>query len=175
MANSLGGLWALLFTLAHPDRVTKLLLFGEPARSGPMPAQLPPEPPPDSIENIRAIYRLRVANGDRLPTELLRVGLASARLPGVPLALRTWGEQSQGRLTTYNLRPELKVLGPQTLFAWGDKDIYGQAMWGQKMAAVVPRARCVVVPGAGHWPWIDQPDFCARLSVDFLKDAVSAV
>jgi pimeloyl-ACP methyl ester carboxylesterase len=73
------------------------------------------------------------------------------------------------------LRPELKVLGPQTLFAWGDKDIYGPAVWEQEMAAVVPRARCIVVPGAGHWPWIDQPEFCARLSLDFLKDAASEV
>ena len=171
VANSLGGLWALLFALARPERVTKLLLFGEPAGSGPMAARLPPEPPQHSIENIRAIYQHRVANVDRLPIELLEAGLASARLPGVSLARRTWGEQSQGRVTTYHLRPELKKLGPHTLFAWGDKDIYGPPAWGQEMAAIAPRARCEVLSDAGHWPWFDQPELCARLTVEFLRVA----
>ena len=77
VANSLGGYWALLFALAHPDRVTKLVLVGEPAGSSPKQPPPPPEPPPTSLENMRAIYQLRVANSDRLPSELLEEGLAA--------------------------------------------------------------------------------------------------
>ena len=173
IANSMGGLWALLFALARPERVTQLVLFGEPAASGPTDTQLPSQPPPDSLENIRAIYRLRVANGDRLPIELLREGLASVRLPGVSLALSTLVAQvsSKGRVSTYLLRPELKTLEPPTLFGWGDKDIYGPPIRGQEMAALAPRARCEVLPDAGHWAWMDQPELCARLSMQFLANA----
>ena len=171
VANSLGGLWALLFALAHPQRVPKLVLFGEPAGSSEMRPKLPPEPPQDSLANIREIYQLRVANADRLPSELLEEGLASARLPGVSLAWSTWGQQSQGQVRTYHLRSELQGFGPETLFAWGDKDIYGPPTLGQQMAAIAPRARCEVLLDAGHWPWFDQPELCARLTVEFLKSA----
>jgi pimeloyl-ACP methyl ester carboxylesterase len=171
VANSLGGYWALLFALAHPERVTKLVLIGEPAGSAPMQPIPPPEPAPNNLENMRAIYRLRVANGDRLPSELLEEGLASARLPGVSLAWATWGEQSKGQLRTYSLRPELKGLRPATLFAWGDKDYNGPPTLGQEMAAMAQHARCEVVPDAGHWAWMDQPERCARLTVEFLKSA----
>lgn len=171
VANSLGGYWALLFALAHPERVTKLVLIGEPAGSSPKLPTRPPEPAPTSLENMRAIYQLRVANGDRLPSELLEEGLASARLPGVSLAWATWLEQSKGQFRTYNLRPELKGLRPATLFAWGDKDYNGPPTLGQEMAAMAQHARGEVVPDAGHWAWIDQPDLCARLTVEFLKSA----
>ena len=169
VANSMGGLWALLFALAFPKRVAQLVLFGEAAGSSGQGANLPPEPPQDSIQNVRAIYQLRVANPDRLPTELLEEGLASARLAGVDLARGTWGQQSQGQVITYRLRPELKGLDVQTLFAWGDKDIYGPPTLGQEMAAIVPHARCEVLRDAGHWPWFDHPELCARLTVEFLK------
>jgi pimeloyl-ACP methyl ester carboxylesterase len=169
VANSLGGYWALLFALAHPDRVPKLVLIGEPAGSSPKQPPPPPEPPPTSLENMRAIYQLRVANGDRLPSELLEEGLASARLPGVSVAWTTWGEQSKGQLRTYNLRPELKGLRPATLFAWGDKDYNGPPTLGQEMAAMAQNARGEVVEDAGHWAWMDQPERCARLTVEFLK------
>lgn len=33
VGNSIGGYWALVFALAHPDRVDRLALVGEPAGS----------------------------------------------------------------------------------------------------------------------------------------------
>jgi pimeloyl-ACP methyl ester carboxylesterase len=35
VANSMGGYFALVFALAHPERVAKLVLMGEPAGSAP--------------------------------------------------------------------------------------------------------------------------------------------
>jgi len=171
VANSLGGYWALLFALTHPQRVTKLVLIGEPAGSAPTQPQPPLEPASDSLENMRAIYQLRVSNGDRLSNELLEEGLASARIPGVSLAWATWREQDKGQLRTFNLRSELKRLSPATLLAWGDKDYNGSPALGQEMAAMAPHAHCEVVPDAGHWAWIDRPDLCASLTAEFLKRA----
>ncbi len=37
VGNSMGGLWALQFALAKPERVTKLVLLGDPAGSSPVP------------------------------------------------------------------------------------------------------------------------------------------
>ncbi|MGZ5094203.1 MAG: alpha/beta fold hydrolase [Burkholderiales bacterium] len=68
-----------------------------------------------------------------------------------------------------HLRPELKNLRPATLFIWGEEDKFGPPTPGQEMATMAPKARCEVLSDAGHLIWVDQPERCARLSVDFLK------
>jgi pimeloyl-ACP methyl ester carboxylesterase len=36
------------------------------------------------------------------------------------------------------------------------------------MARLMPAGQCEVIPEAGHLPWLDQPDLCARLIESFL-------
>jgi pimeloyl-ACP methyl ester carboxylesterase len=38
------------------------------------------------------------------------------------------------------------------------------------MAAIAPAARCEVIADAGHWPWLDHPERCTELIVDFLQN-----
>jgi pimeloyl-ACP methyl ester carboxylesterase len=38
------------------------------------------------------------------------------------------------------------------------------------MAAIMPRARCEILPDAGHLAWLDQSEQCARLMIEFLKN-----
>src|ERR1700761_5808098 len=46
VGNSMGGYWAIVFALAAPERVTKLVLVGGPAGSAPPPPRpRPPQPP----------------------------------------------------------------------------------------------------------------------------------
>ena len=39
------------------------------------------------------------------------------------------------------------------------------------MAAIAPHARCDVVRDAGHLAWLDQPERCVQLTIEFLKAA----
>ena len=174
VANSMGGYWALVFALAHPERVTRLVLIGEPAGSSPPQPNAPGRPPTTNmptIESTRALYQFRlVANVNRVPIEMLEEDLAAARLPGAMLAWDTMIEEFiRQQLGAYNLRPELKGLRPTTLFAWGDKDKFGPPSLGEEMAAMAQHARCEVVQDAGHIAWLDQPERCGRLTVEFLK------
>jgi pimeloyl-ACP methyl ester carboxylesterase len=57
-----------------------------------------------------------------------------------------------------------------TLFIWGDKDQLGPPSLGEEMAKLAPSARCEVLPDAGHNPWLDHPERCSRLVIDFLKE-----
>ncbi len=175
VANSMGGYWALLFALAYPDRVTKLVLLGEPAASGP-PQPNAPAPPPapknPTIEDRRALFQNRLrTNMDRISPQVLDVDLAGARLPGATLAWDSMREEFQRqKLSTYALRSELKGLRPATLFLWGGNDnLGGGPAMGDEMAAIAPHARCEVVHDAGHLAWLEQPDLCAKLTIDFLK------
>jgi pimeloyl-ACP methyl ester carboxylesterase len=175
VGNSMGGYWALLFALAEPDRVDKLVLLGSPAASAP-PDRRPPRPPaapgPPSIEGTRAALRAwLVADVDRVSPEMLEASTAGYRLPGAQLSWTTMlaslaSPPASG--LTYALRPALKDLRAPTLFVWGDKDIEPSGL-GQEMAALAPHARCEIVADAGHIVWLDQPERCSKLTIEFLK------
>jgi pimeloyl-ACP methyl ester carboxylesterase len=176
VANSMGGYWALVFALAHPERVTKLVLIGEPAGSSPpdptgnqTPHKADPNP---TIESIKGKFAaVLVADINRVAPEILEEDLAAALIPGAALAWDTMLEQlnREQKGLTYALRSELKNLRPPTLFIWGEKDRFGPPTLGQEMAALAPHAHCEVVSDAGHLVWLDQPDSCSELTLDFLK------
>ncbi len=183
VANSMGGYWAIVFALAHRERVSKLVLLGEPAASGPPKADAPAPPPSPKVPNIggiRAKWKGRLGmNIDHVSTEIWDAELAGAKLPGAGLGWDSMVDEfvRRQKLSTYALRPELKNLRPETLFIWGDNDSMGTgakkmgAKMGEEMAAIAPHARCEILNDAGHMPWIDQTERCAQLTIEFLKSA----
>jgi len=175
VGNSMGGYWALLFALAWPDRVSKLILIGEPAASAP-PGTVPLPPPADknpSLEGVKKLYEfLLVADIHRVPTEVLEADWAATRIPGAGVAWDTMIDQFRRdkSLGTYGLRPELGNLKPPTLFIWGEKDRFGPPKLGQEMAAMIHDARCEGVPDAGHIVWLDKLEQCTSLTKEFLRN-----
>jgi pimeloyl-ACP methyl ester carboxylesterase len=170
--SSMGGLWALQFALAHPGRVTKLLLLGEPAGSPPIMTNPPPPwTNTPSFQGLRARYADRlVTDITDVPDEMVHVTLASRLLPGADVSWNTLIEKfKKDNQRAYQLRPELKNLQPPTLFIWGEQDRLGPPSLGEEMARMAPKARCEVVRDAGHLPWVDQTQICTQLVRDFLK------
>ena len=180
IGHSMGGYFALVFALAHPERVTKLVLIGEPAGSSP-PSQwrkiaASPEmriPEHITMDETRHDWgNVIAAHIERVGVELMEADNASANLPGYASSWNSMIDEllSEKDLSmSYGLRPELKNLRPSTLFIWGDKDFFGPPTEGQEMAALAPYARCEVVADAGHAVWIDQPERCAQLVNAFLE------
>jgi pimeloyl-ACP methyl ester carboxylesterase len=62
---------------------------------------------------------------------------------------------------------DLDRLSCPTLILWGDQDIYLPAKFARAHADVLPDAEVEIVPGAGHWPWIDDARVIDRV-VDFV-------
>ena len=177
---SMGGYFALAFALAHPERVDKLILIGEPAGSSPpsrwrkvvaSPDMRMPEHP--TMEDTRQAWTVTtVAHVERVALEFLEADHADEIVPGY---VSSWNSMLDALVNdpkaglTYGLRPELKNLQPKTLFIWGDKDFFGPPAEGQEMAAMAPHAHCEVVADAGHAVWFDQPERCTELVMDFLR------
>jgi pimeloyl-ACP methyl ester carboxylesterase len=173
VANSMGGLWAMQFALAKPDRVTKVVLLGQPAWSPREMTSLPqPAKASTPIEGARAVLAAQlVADVKRVPDEFLEVAVANVRMPAWATSWNTLHEKFiKDKQGAYHLRPELKNLKAPTLFIWGDKDQYGPPTLGEEMARLMPKARCQVVSDAGHLPWLDQPEECNRLVLKFLNE-----
>jgi pimeloyl-ACP methyl ester carboxylesterase len=53
------------------------------------------------------------------------------------------------------------------LVVWGDRDPNLAPRFGRDYAERLPNAEMMVLPDAGHWPWLDRPDVIDRV-VDFL-------
>ncbi len=66
----------------------------------------------------------------------------------------------------------LRVRDPDALVVWGDADVYIPAEQAERQREVFPRVRIEMLPGVGHWAWLEQPDRVAELVVPFLRDRV---
>ena len=194
VGNSMGGFFSLAFALAHPERVSKLVLIGEVAGSGEhfsMYHRLvgtrgvntllyaTAMRPGDAAKTRATLTRGGlVADVRRIPDDLIECFTAGAHLPGaveswLTMVERAFRPAGAGLFTndttlTHALRGELKTLAPPTLFLWGEKDPLGPPSRGRELAALMPNGRAVEVPDAGHLPWLDQPEFCARHIEEFL-------
>ena len=58
------------------------------------------------------------------------------------------------------------------LVVWGARDHYLNASFASRQREAFPSAEVHLVPDSGHWPFIDSPDVCRALLVDFLEDHV---
>jgi pimeloyl-ACP methyl ester carboxylesterase len=185
LGNSAGGTCALWYALAHPDRVTRLVLLGAPplvpGTRVPPPmlavatpsAGPPPEMPPPSTESV--IQSMGVfGEGDtiaRYPEQLEAMVAAGydQLLAGVRLAELRALIAPTGWQPALAMRPdELRALTVPTLLIWGEQDPLGGADVAATAAAMMPHAQLELLP-AGHGPWLGHPDRVAALVSDFVS------
>lgn len=55
-----------------------------------------------------------------------------------------------------------------TCLLWGEDDLFGGPETARRFAADLPHAELEVLPGAGHAPWLDQPEHVATRIAGFL-------
>lgn len=187
VGNSMGGYWALLFALAHPERVERLALVGEPAGSAHHPGlrhrflswpginrllyatALKP-----NRQRTRGQMKMLVAHPERVTEAYLDMVYAAATLPGAQRAWLSIIEQvwpvGKGPTVTYALRPELPHLSCKTCFIWGTHD-FCSPIWGQQLCQLVPGASFELISDAGHLAWLDAPQQVADLLHEFLGAA----
>lgn len=177
MSNSIGGLWSVAFALDHPGRVTRLALAGHPpgvTRHAPLPLRalgLPVVGKPigrvmlgnPTREGNRKFWgQALVARPERLADELLDVDVAHMRRnrdSTLSLVRRVVGPRGVRR--ELMLGGRWQTLSVPTLFLYGDRDAFvssGVAHAWNEIATTNSNVRVVRIPGAGHLPWLDEPE-----------------
>ena len=56
-----------------------------------------------------------------------------------------------------------------TMIIWGDQDPVIPVQHGRDAHELIPNSRYLELPGAGHWPMLDEPERLARELTDFIK------
>ena len=188
----MGGYFSLVYAIAHPERVSRLVLIGEPAGSAPHVRwrnrligtriinsalfDTVLKPGPGTTHD--GFAKMLVADVSRVPPDYMDCMTAGSMIPG---AAESWITLNESVYKTagaglfagdpglsYALRPELHNLAAPTLLLWGEKDTFGPPSLGQEMARLMPNGRCEVIPDAGHIAWVDQLDLCAEKTSAFL-------
>ena len=186
VGNSFGGFMAVCFALAHPERVSKLVILGFfPGIDRKLPIMMRLMVTPvvgtalsltvgrTSMSNTRRFFaQLIVAHIDRMPEELLELEtLHSRRHQGSVSALFRAGINIRGFRSRYVVGDQLSHLKVPTTFLWGELDAFATVEQGRAAAGRVPGGRFVLIPDAGHLASCDQPEATARLLEQELHDS----
>ncbi|HEU5315235.1 MAG TPA: alpha/beta hydrolase [Chloroflexota bacterium] len=179
VANSMGGLWAFWFALAHPERVASLGLLGCPAgiplANAPLPFRLLGVPginrllfalEPPSVAQVRRTWARMGHDPDRMLPELTECFYRVERLPTYATGWRTLLERF---VTLRGMRPdvlvseaELRRVAQRVLLVWGESDPFGGLSAAETLRDALPCA-ALELAGRGHLPWLDDPARCGEL------------
>lgn len=189
VATSYGGYFALRAAAAHPDRIDRVVEF-----SWMIGAPMAKVPVAMRFAAIPLIGRMtaRIPPNERIVRMLLRqIGLGRALETGrfsqealdwfVSLLRETDTMRNEVESTPRVIRPiggldERVLLTSELLgrieapvrFIWGAEDPNGGAEVAREFVAQIPTAELDILEQAGHAPWIDEPDDCARAVERFL-------
>ncbi len=180
-ANSMGGLWSVVFAIDAPDRVSRLAFVGAPLgvnlslpfafraliharrlpRIGPRVARRMMSIP-NREANRKFWGQFGVVHPERIDEALLDEDMASV-LRNVESYLGLLASFGRGGMRDAKRRLMLGVrwesLKVPTAFFWGEGDrFFGGPGEGEALAARNANLRVVRIPDAGHFPWIDDPE-----------------
>ena len=65
--------------------------------------------------------------------------------------------------------PTLKALNLPACVVWGAEDPYIPARFAEQQRDVFPSAEVHLLPGTGHWPFVDDPDAVRAHVLPFLR------
>ena len=149
MGHSMGGLVAGGLAADHPERVDRLVLVDA------------------GFLSLDPTWRHRVSGPLKTlpwtsPTILPTLLRDVARAGPVRMARAT------AELMREDWRHKLPSITAPTLVVWGEHDRVCNPRIGQQIAATVPDARLVIIPGAGHNPMWEKPAAFDREVLGFL-------
>jgi proline iminopeptidase len=167
LGDSYGGMIAMAYTAAHPDRVHKLILSDSAAPSWKTLDHLFPDVFPD-MQPAKGEDPLRYHFKMLFYSEAKRDAyLAGAKDLGY--APKT-GDAVFKAIANIDLWPQLKRFHVPTLVITGRYDMNVAPLTAWKIAKAIPGARFVAFPQSGHLPAYEEPDRYVRVVEDFLND-----
>lgn len=187
VASSFGGHLALRSAAAQPQRFGAMVQMATPAA-------VPEQVFPPFMNGLKSSAVRGLINtfppSHRINLGIMRqighgTSLDSGRIPDaffawyLALGRHTDTMRNDGQMIGAEILPNLDslTLTPEllgsvavpTLFLWGADDGFGGEDNARLVTGMVPDAELVMIPDAGHLPWLDVPELIARRTRDFLQ------
>ncbi|AUY52782.1 alpha/beta hydrolase [Streptomyces sp. CB01881] len=177
LGHSAGGSLAMLYAAAHPDRLTSLTLV-TPSFAA---AGLPSDTGVEEVITARAAepwHAEAVAAHRHMKTANTFAEAAPYRFAFEPLMYGRWDHAARAHAAadpaqralpvsehyykdytpdTEELRRRLGALPCPVLLLAGEVDLWPTAKSAADAASLFPEVTLAVQPGAGHYPWLDDP------------------
>lgn len=172
IGHSMGGVVALAYAAAHPERVSRLILvdvagvlhrsvYAEFLARGAAQRVLGVESP--WFEQVVRVIRLRAENFPlRSDLALENEAVRRRLLRGDPNAIAAVA------LLEHDFSRSLRSIRAPALIIWGAEDQVAPLRTGQALASMLPGARLVVLEGVGHAPQIQAPERFSPLLIEEL-------
>ena len=183
-----GGIVAMVYAASYPERVDRLVLastiavFDEAAQAAQEAGIEVSRGEPWFAAAERAIADEQA--GEFATAEDLAANVTQQ----MPLYFHRWeGHEETGRelaadftqaeplqhfneheFPTFDLRPDLRTIGAPTLVVTGESDFICGPVCARTIAGELSDARLVLIPEAGHFTYIEQPDAFRSALVEFL-------
>ncbi len=158
VGHSFGGRVAIKLAATHPDAIGKLILVSS--------AGIRAEPRMKTLKFVAA----KILKPFFAPTFMQPLRRKLYALIGAEDYILTPKLQQTFRnVASEDLIPFLPRIQADTLIIWGKKDRVTRLNFAQRMARAIPRSRLVILPGAGHFSFLDQPEEFFQAVTEFLK------
>ena len=187
LGHSHGGFVGMVYALSHPERLRRLVLLCTAPRFSPQLREeaeqaLAAHSGQAWFEDAVAAQRQRQAGGFETPAQLAALYAREVRLwfandaaaEELAAALRrevpdqeALGYFNTHLAPTYDMRPRLPEIRVPTLILNGAADFFGPLVSARELSAI-PGSKAVVMPGAGHFPFLDAPEDFRRELEAFL-------
>ena len=162
---SLGGLIALAYTLKYPSAVERLLLIAATpcfvrthdwryAMQAEVLEAFANSLEQDYARTLDRFLILQVASSEKKQTSLGALRRVLHGRPPQKAALRA----GLTLLKETDLRDKLKQLRCPTRIILGERDTLIRRQSGKDIVAKLGNGRCIIIPGAGHAPFLSHPD-----------------
>lgn len=181
VAHDFGGPFAVAWAAEHADRLASITLINTGVMIG------------YRWHRMARVWRTPLLGEFMMRRTTLKLARAvlGRENPGLP---RAWvdtvarhlvrPETKRAVLTLYRstrvkdiaaLVPRLRAGDHDALVVFGGADPYIPAVQAHRQPQAFPRAEIHVLPGLGHWPWLEGADQVAEFVVPFLRRRVGAV
>lgn len=171
VGNSLGGAISLGLALAHPQRISHLILMGCGGLEDQMTyfqtmsgiqamTRIPLDSPDFTPAYLKEVLQLIVHNPSFITDELIAERFR---------VLKTQNSSVFKRMVIPNLSARLGEISQPVLGFWGGQDNFCPVSGAEKIVKHCPNAQMITLSQCGHWAMIEHADLFNRRSLEFLE------